>query len=276
MTPGPFDPREPTGDAGEPFDLEAEAGTERLLRDRLRREAARIDPSDRSTDLFAAAAQGRYPEPDQRPDPHNPRQSPQPDTPGVEMSDQRSDQQDQSPQRRSRWWQPVLAAAAVAVIAVAVIMVVNRPGQQVADPGPATISTTATASTSTVLPSSTASSSTTDAPTSTGAPTPTLSDDGAPIWIALPAQGLAVPPGQPFDIAGKATVFEATVTWELRQGSTVVEKGFTNASIGAPERGDWTVTVAPVPNGTYEFHAFENSAKDGSVLHDVSRPITVG
>lgn len=289
-----------------PFERDDVATTAERLRARLQIEAARITPADRGTELFAAAARRQYPglvdvaefeasrQPVQcgtrsetRPDPQSETEF---DIPGVEMSEHRSSPvsdhgSDPRPgrpaSRRNRVWQPLLAAAAVAVIAVGVVLVVNRPAQQPAGPGPSTASqglgsspsapaTTPATSQSPSAPATTSPSTT--PPTTAAAPT----DDGAPIWIALPAEGLTVPAGTSFTVTGKATVFEATVSWELRQGTTVVKKGFTNASIGAPDRGDWSVTIASVPGGNYTFHAFENSAKDGSVLHEVSRPITVG
>lgn len=49
----------------------------------------------------------------------------------------------------------------------------------------------------------------------------------APVWINLPAEGASVQ--APFEVNGVAMSFEATVVWQLKQGETVVEEGFTTA-----------------------------------------------
>jgi hypothetical protein len=69
-------------------------------------------------------------------------------------------------------------------------------------------------------------------------------------------------------------VFEATVSWEFRQGSRVVKVGHTNADQGAPGRGPWSDT-ADVPAGEYVLRAYESSAKDGSATHIDDKPVTV-
>jgi hypothetical protein len=73
---------------------------------------------------------------------------------------------------------------------------------------------------------------------------------------------------------GTATVFEATVSWDLRQGDRVVQEGFSTASIGAPGRGEWTA-VADVRPGDYVLRAWESSAKDGSVTWLDTKRVTL-
>src|SRR4051812_45298361 len=92
-----------------------------------------------------------------------------------------------------------------------------------------------------------------------------------PVWILTPANGRVARGGA---FGGEASVFEATVSWELRQGGRVVKKGFTNAAQGAPGRGPWSAT-ADVPPGNYVLRAFESSAKDGSETFVDDKPLTV-
>jgi hypothetical protein len=73
---------------------------------------------------------------------------------------------------------------------------------------------------------------------------------------------------------GTATVFEATVDWQVRQGGRVVQKGFSTATEGAPGRGEWTGTL-DVPPGSYELWAYESSAEDGSITWLDTKRITV-
>ncbi len=93
----------------------------------------------------------------------------------------------------------------------------------------------------------------------------------APVWITTPDDGSLATGGS---FGGEATVFEATVSWELLQGGNVVKRGFTTASLGAPGRGSWTAT-ADVPAGSYVLRAFESSAKDGSPRWVDDKPLTV-
>ena len=76
------------------------------------------------------------------------------------------------------------------------------------------------------------------------------------------------------EFGGTATVFEATVSWQLRQGAELVEEGFSTATEGAPGRGEWTAT-ADVPPGDYELWAFESSAEDGRVTWLDTKRVTV-
>jgi hypothetical protein len=90
-----------------------------------------------------------------------------------------------------------------------------------------------------------------------------------PVWLDVPEGGVLTG-----EFGGSATVFEATVSWQLRAGDRVVEEGFSTASTGAPERGEWTATTAAAP-GDYELWAFESSAKDGSVTWLDTKRVTV-
>ena len=70
----------------------------------------------------------------------------------------------------------------------------------------------------------------------------------------------------PVIISGQACTFEANVQWRLSQDSKVVKEGFTTASSGCPERGEWSITFADLAPGRYTITAFENSAEDGSLF----------
>lgn len=90
-----------------------------------------------------------------------------------------------------------------------------------------------------------------------------------PVWLDVPQGGEV-----DGSFGGTATVFEATVSWQLRQGDRVVEEGFSTASVGAPGRGEWSAT-ADVPPGDYELWAYESSAEDGSVTWLDTKAVTV-
>jgi spore germination protein GerM len=92
-----------------------------------------------------------------------------------------------------------------------------------------------------------------------------------PVWILTPANGRVARGGT---FGGEASVFEATVSWELRQGGKLVKSGYTNAATGAPGRGPWSAR-ADVPPGDYVLRAFESSAKDGSDTFVDDKPLTV-
>ena len=92
-----------------------------------------------------------------------------------------------------------------------------------------------------------------------------------PVWVLTPADGRLARGGT---FGGEASVFEATVSWELVQGGKVVKEGFTNASQGAPGRGPWSAK-ADVPPGDYVLRAFESSAEDGTPTFVDDKPLTV-
>lgn len=90
-----------------------------------------------------------------------------------------------------------------------------------------------------------------------------------PVWLDV-AEGGTIDG----EFGGTASVFEATVSWQLRRGQRTVQEGFSTASIGAPGRGTWSAT-ADVPPGDYELWAYESSAKDGSVTWLDTKRVTV-
>jgi hypothetical protein len=81
----------------------------------------------------------------------------------------------------------------------------------------------------------------------------------------------------PIRVRGTANVFEATVSFEVRNAAdAVVMRGFTTATSGTGTRGTFVTDLA-VPNleGPATIVAFEASAEDGRPLHVVQVPVTV-
>jgi hypothetical protein len=91
------------------------------------------------------------------------------------------------------------------------------------------------------------------------------------VWIAL-RDGADLRRGS--TVGGEASVFEATVSYEWRQGGRVVKRGAVNATAGAPGRGAWRAPV-DVPPGRYLLRAFESSAKDGSARQVDDKQVVV-
>jgi hypothetical protein len=95
----------------------------------------------------------------------------------------------------------------------------------------------------------------------------------AQVWIIEPGEGAEV--SAPFEVSGLAAAFEATVLWELRQGDTVVEDGFTTA--------EECCTMAPysfmvdVPPGEYTLVVTDNdpSGGEGFGVWEDTKQITV-
>ena len=96
-----------------------------------------------------------------------------------------------------------------------------------------------------------------------------------PIVVESPLPGESVT--SPIRVTGTANVFEATVSFEVRDDSVhVVERGFTTATSGTGTRGTFETELAvPDLEGPATIVAFEASAEDGSRLHVVEVPVTV-
>jgi hypothetical protein len=95
----------------------------------------------------------------------------------------------------------------------------------------------------------------------------------APVWVLTPVDGSTV--RSPVTISGTASVFEATLSWEVdRPDGTKVRSGSAMATIGAPQRGTWSVSV-PLPPGTYVVKALVYSAEDGRPTWVDSKTVTV-
>lgn len=79
-------------------------------------------------------------------------------------------------------------------------------------------------------------------------------------------------------VRGLARVFEATVQYEFEDGHYVLDKGFTTASEGAPGWGEFEFTInldEKTFNGLGKVVIYEESAKDGSRLHELHIPVVI-
>lgn len=92
-------------------------------------------------------------------------------------------------------------------------------------------------------------------------------EDLAPIWITSPTRGETIA-GDNVVVTGDATVFEATVQWELIDAGTgdVKQSGFETATAGAPERGTYEIDLGSLSPGDYLIRVFELSMKDGTTV----------
>lgn len=68
----------------------------------------------------------------------------------------------------------------------------------------------------------------------------------------------------PVQISGEACVFEASLSWVLKQNGTLVDEGFLSAEGACPTRSNWTLDLGELSAGSYELEVFETSPKDGS------------
>jgi hypothetical protein len=87
--------------------------------------------------------------------------------------------------------------------------------------------------------------------------------DLAPIWVTSPARDAALGAGRPVTVKGEATVFEATLSWELLRDGTVLKSGHATASTGAPGRGTYSFSLGTLSQGSYTVRVFEPSMEDG-------------
>lgn len=103
-------------------------------------------------------------------------------------------------------------------------------------------------------------------------------EDLAPIWVTSPTR-YANLDGPDVTVTGEATVFEATVQWELIDGTTgsVIDSGFTTASAGAPARGTYEIPLTGLDDGLYRIRVFELSMADGERVNaETSIPFFIG
>jgi hypothetical protein len=85
-----------------------------------------------------------------------------------------------------------------------------------------------------------------------------------PLQISSINQGVELI--SPLTISGQACTFEANVVWKLFQDGTVVQDGFTTATTGCPDRGDWSISFSELKPGEYTIQVLEYSAEDGSLF----------
>lgn len=94
------------------------------------------------------------------------------------------------------------------------------------------------------------------------------------IWVTSPVKDQVI--SSPLKISGNARVFEATVSFRLKDAAgNVLAEGFTTAAEGAPGRGDFEGELAFKPDGSGQgqLEIFEESMKDGSDLNKVTIPV---
>lgn len=95
------------------------------------------------------------------------------------------------------------------------------------------------------------------------------------IWVNTPVTGQTIT--SPVRITGSAMIFEATVVYCLKDSDgNVLAKGFTQASAGAPDRGDFSVevTFTATAAGQGQLEVYEESMKDGSAVNKVIIPVS--
>jgi len=82
----------------------------------------------------------------------------------------------------------------------------------------------------------------------------------AHVWINTPTDGTEVSAGD--EVEGLANSFEATVTWQLKQGNKVVEEGFTTAE-EAFTMAPYSFELPHVPPGVYTLVVSEDDPSGG-------------
>jgi hypothetical protein len=95
------------------------------------------------------------------------------------------------------------------------------------------------------------------------------------IWVTEPVDNQVI--SSPLKIIGSAMVFEATVSYRLKdEQGNILASGFSMASTGAPERGDFTAEMefkSPGAGKKGQLEVFEVSMKDGSDINKVIIPV---
>jgi hypothetical protein len=111
-------------------------------------------------------------------------------------------------------------------------------------------------------------------PASTGLPTPT---GQRPVVVGEPKAQQTVK--SPLHISGLAMVFEGTVRAEVVDAKgTVLGRGFTTASVGAPEVGTFAFDIqfpGPAQSGPGTVRIYGDNPRDGSHFGQVEIPITL-
>jgi hypothetical protein len=94
-----------------------------------------------------------------------------------------------------------------------------------------------------------------------------------PLQISSINQGAELT--SPVTISGQACTFEANVVWKLLQADKVVKEGFTTATSGCPDRGDWSISLENLEPGEYAIQVLEYSAEDGSLFAIDDKKFTI-
>lgn len=96
----------------------------------------------------------------------------------------------------------------------------------------------------------------------------------APVWITSPAEG-ATTSAQGFTLSGMASTFEANVAWKVFQNGKLIKQGSTLAAEAAPAWKPWSTPITGLAPGKYLFAAMEYSAKDGSLVAQDTKNVTL-
>jgi hypothetical protein len=96
----------------------------------------------------------------------------------------------------------------------------------------------------------------------------------APVWITSPGEGAQVR-AQGFTLSGLASTFEANVAWKVFQNGKLIRQGSTTAGEAAPAWTPWSVAIDGLVPGEYQFAAMEFSAKDGSLVSQDTKNVTL-
>jgi hypothetical protein len=97
----------------------------------------------------------------------------------------------------------------------------------------------------------------------------------APVWVTSPQDGDRV--GRRFTVEGRGAFFEATVSWQLLSGGSVVDEGFTTAR-ECCTLSPFRFTVAGVAPGDYvlRVYAADQSGGEGGAEQEDTKRISVG
>jgi hypothetical protein len=79
----------------------------------------------------------------------------------------------------------------------------------------------------------------------------------------------------PVTISGQACTFEANVVWKLFQNGIALKNGFTTATAGCPDRGNWSISLENLEPGEYTIQVLEYSAEDGSLFAIDDKQFTI-
>lgn len=129
-----------------------------------------------------------------------------------------------------------------------------------------------------VTPSASSSPTVSPSPTPSPSPSPSaLTSAKGTITVKTPAASARL--SSPFTVSGDASVFEAALQWRLSDtAGRVIASGSTTASLGAPGRGAYSVTVTyggVAPDSIAFVEVFSRSPKDGEIDEIVRVPVTL-
>lgn len=95
----------------------------------------------------------------------------------------------------------------------------------------------------------------------------------ATVTLAEPTEGATV--AGDLVIGGEACTFEAAVPWQVLRDDEVVAEGTALAAEACPIRSAWTADVGALPPGTYTVRAYDLSARDGSLIAEDTKTVTI-